>query len=88
MLMHSPIEKQIPQIQERLIDNNRPKLGRGRAGMQYKQLQPVADTSVSTNKSPNIPTTQNVTIRQHKIHSTKPINNSQNRNIHYEVGIR
>ena len=28
----SPIEKQKPQIQEQL-DNNRPKLGRGRAGM-------------------------------------------------------
>ena len=60
--MHSPIEKQMPQIQERQVDNNRPKLGRGRAGMWNKQLQPVADTSVLTNKSPNIPTTQNVTI--------------------------
>ena len=30
--------------------------------MQHKQLQPVADTSVSTNKSPNIPTNQNITI--------------------------
>ena len=62
ILTHSPIEKQAPQIQERQADNNRPKLGRGRAGMQCKQLQPVADTSVSTNKSPNIPTTQKVTI--------------------------
>ena len=59
---HSPIGKQKPQIQERQVDNNRPKLGRGRAGMQHKQLQPVADTSVSTNKSPNIPSTQKVTI--------------------------
>ena len=59
---HFPIEKQKPQIQERQVDNNRPKLGRGRAGMWCKQLQPVADTSVSTNKSPNIPTTQKVTI--------------------------
>ena len=58
---HSPIEKQMPQIQERQVDNNRPKLGRGRAEMQHKQLQPVADTSVSTNKSPNIPSTQKVT---------------------------
>ena len=40
---HSPIEKQMPQIQERQVDNNRPK-------------------SVTTNKSPNIPTTQKVTI--------------------------
>ena len=30
--------------------------------MWHKQLQPVADTLVSTNKSPNIPTTQEVTI--------------------------
>ena len=29
--------------------------------MWHKQLQPVADTSVSTNKSPNIPSTQKVT---------------------------
>ena len=57
---HSPIEKQMPQIQERQVDNNRPKLGRGRAGMQHKQ--PVANISVSTDKSPNIPTTQKVTI--------------------------
>ena len=59
---HSPVEKQKPQIQEKQVDNNRPKLGRGRAGMQHKQLQPVADTSVSTNKSPNIPSTQKITI--------------------------
>ena len=59
---HSPIGKQKPQIQERQVDNNRPKLGRGRAGMQCKQLQPVDDTSVSTNKSPNIPSTQKFTI--------------------------
>ena len=30
--------------------------------MQCKQPQPVADTSVSTNKSPNIPNTQKITI--------------------------
>ena len=60
--IHSPIEKQKPQIQERQVDNNRPKLGRGRAGMQHKQLQPVADTLVLTNKFRNIPTTQEVTI--------------------------
>ena len=62
IVIHLPIEKQKPQIQERQIDNNRPKLGRGRAGMQHKHLQPVADTLVSTNKSPNIPTDQKVTI--------------------------
>ena len=60
--IHSPIEKQKPQVQERQVDNNGPKLGRGRAGMQCKQMQPVADTSISINKSPNIPTTQEVTI--------------------------
>ena len=59
---HAPIGKQEYQIQERQVDNNRPKLGRGRAGMQHKQLQPVADTLVSANKSPNIPSTQKVTI--------------------------
>ena len=30
--------------------------------MQHKQLQTAADTSELTNKSPNIPTTQKVTI--------------------------
>ena len=44
ILTHSPIQKQKPHIQERQVDNNRPKLGRGRAGMQCKQPQPVADT--------------------------------------------
>ena len=60
--IHLPIEKQKPQIQERQIDNNKPKLGRGRAGMQCKHLQPVAGTLISTNKSPSIPTDQTVTI--------------------------
>ena len=85
---HSPIEKQKPQIQERQLDNNRPKLGRGIAGMWGKQLQPVADTLVSTNKSPNIPTDQKVTTNSKKIPSTKPINNPQNRNADYEAGMR
>ena len=35
IVVHSPIGKQKPQIQENKIDNNRPKLGRGRAGMQH-----------------------------------------------------
>ena len=73
ILIHSPIEKQKPQIQERQVDNNRPKLGRGRAGMWHKQLQPVADTSVSTNKSPNIPTTQEVTIDSAKYPEPKQL---------------
>ena len=59
---HSPIEKQKPQIQQTQLDSNRPKLGKGRAGMWHKQLQPVADTSVLTNKSPNLPSDQKVTI--------------------------
>ena len=57
-----PIEKQKPQIQEKQVDNNRPKLGRGRAGMQCKHPQPVTDTLVSANKSPKIPVNQKVTI--------------------------
>ena len=31
--VNMPIEKQIPQIQEKRVDKNRPMLGRGRAGM-------------------------------------------------------
>ena len=41
-----PLEKQKPQVQEKQIDTNRPKLGRGRAGIQHKHPQPVADTLV------------------------------------------
>ena len=62
ILIRPPIGKQKPQIQERQEYNNRPKLGRCRAGMWHKQPQPVADTSAPVNKSPNIPNTQNVTI--------------------------
>ena len=62
IVTHSPLEKQKPQIQEKQTDNKRQKLGRGRAGMWCKQPQPVADTSVSTNKSPSIQTNQNGTI--------------------------
>ena len=60
--VNMPIEKQQPQIQEKQVDNNRPKLGRGRAGMQCKHPQPVADTLVSANKSQKIPANQNITI--------------------------
>ena len=56
--INMPIEKQKPQIQEKHVDKNRPKLGRGRAGMQHKYPQPVADTLVSANKSPKIPANQ------------------------------
>ena len=41
--------------------------------MQHKQPQPVADTSVSTNKSPNIPTTQEVTIDSTKYPEPKQL---------------
>ena len=33
IVTNMPIEKQKPQIQEKQVDKNRPKLGRGRAGM-------------------------------------------------------
>ena len=33
IIINMPIEKQKPQIQEKQVDNNRPKLGRHRAGM-------------------------------------------------------
>ena len=58
LITSTPLEKQKPQIQGKQVDKNRPKLGRGRAGMQHKHPQPVANTSVSTNKSPKIPTVQ------------------------------
>ena len=58
LVTSSPLEKQKTQIQGKQVDKNRPKLGRGRAGMQLKHPQPVADTLVSTNKLPEIPTIQ------------------------------
>ena len=62
IVTNMPIEKQKPQIQEKQVDKNKPKLGRGRAGMQCKHPQPVADTLVSGNKLPKIQTDQKVTI--------------------------
>ena len=44
------------------MDNNRPKLGTGRVGMQCKHPQPVVDTLVSASKSLKIPANQKVTI--------------------------
>ena len=41
--------------------------------MQHKQMQPVADTSVLTNKSPNILTTQEVTIDSAKYPERKQL---------------
>ena len=62
IIISMPIEKQNPQIQEKQVNNNRPKLGRGRAGIWHKHPQPVADTLVSANKSPKLPADQKVTI--------------------------
>ena len=39
-----PLEKPKPQIQAKQVHKNRPKLGRGRAGMCHKTPQPVANT--------------------------------------------
>ena len=33
IVTNTPIEKHKPQMQEKQVDKNRPKLGRGRAGM-------------------------------------------------------
>ena len=42
--VNTPIENQNPQIQEKQVDKNRPKLGSGRAGLGHRHPQPVADT--------------------------------------------
>ena len=55
------LEKQKPLIQENQVDKNRPRLGRGKAGIKCKKPQPVVDTTVSVSKPCKIPTTQNVT---------------------------
>ena len=54
-------EKQKPQIQEKQVDKNRPRLGRGRAGIKCKKPQPVVDITVSASKSCKIPAAQNIT---------------------------
>ena len=54
-------EKQKPQIHGKQVDKNRPRLGRGRAGIKCKNPKPVVDTTVSASKSHKIPTVQNVT---------------------------
>ena len=56
------MEKEKAQIHEKQVNNNGSKLGKGRARMQHKHPQPVADTLVSDNKSPKIPADQKVTI--------------------------
>ena len=60
IVTNMPIERQKPKIQAKQVDKNRPKLERGRAGMQHKHLQPVADALVSANKLLIIPTIQKV----------------------------
>ena len=54
-------EKQKPQIHSEQVDKNKPRLGRGRAGMKCKKPQPVAEKTVSASKSHNLSTVQNVT---------------------------
>ena len=60
IVTNMPIEKQKPQIQVKQVDKNNTRLGRGRANMKCKHLKPVADTLVSANKLPKIPTIQKV----------------------------
>ena len=56
-----PAETQKPQIHGEQVDKNRPRLGRGRAGIKHKKPQPVVDITVSASKSCKIPTVQNAT---------------------------
>ena len=44
-------EKQKPQMHSEQVDKNRPRLGRGRAGIKCKKPQPVVDITVSASKS-------------------------------------
>ena len=44
-------ENQKPQIHEKQVDKNRPRLGRHRAGIKCKKPQHVVDTTVSASKS-------------------------------------
>ena len=55
------LEKQKPQLQDKQVVENRPRLGQGRAGMRCKKPQPAADITTSTSKSCKVPTVQNVT---------------------------
>ena len=43
-------EKQKPQIHREQVDKNKPRLGRGRAGIKCKKPQPVVDITVSAGK--------------------------------------
>ena len=55
------LEKQKPQIQAKQVVINRPKLGRGRAGIRRKKPQPITDITAAASKSCKILTIQNVT---------------------------
>ena len=54
-------EKQKPQLQNKQVDENRPRLGQGRAGIRCRKPQPVDDITASTGKSHKLPTAQNFT---------------------------
>ena len=54
-------EKQKAQIHSEQVNKNKPRLGRGRAGIKCRKPQSVADITVSASKSCKIPTVQNVT---------------------------
>ena len=85
IVTNMPIERQKPKIQANQVDKNRPKLERGRPGMQHKHLQPVANILVSANKLPIIPTIQKVAkdsmkfpiLNQLIINETETITNRQ-----------
>ena len=49
-------EKQKPQLKDKQVVENRPRIGQGRAGIRCKKPQPVADITASTSKSHKIPT--------------------------------
>ena len=48
-------EKQKPQLQNKQVVKNRPRLGQGRAGIRHKKPQPVDGITASTSKSHKIP---------------------------------
>ena len=54
-------EKQKPQLQNKQVDENRPRLGKGRVGIRCKKPQPVDGITTSTGKSHKIPMAQNIT---------------------------
>ena len=58
------LERQNPQLQNKQVIKNKPRLGQGRAGIRCKKPQPVDGMTASTSKShkiPKIPMVQGVT---------------------------